>query len=110
MAYHMDGDKKTEVLEQLKHIIDPDLGKDIVHLGFVKALHIEGSMVSFTIELTTPACPVKEEFRSLAEQKVLQLTWVEKVKVNLSAKRANISGGRRREKRISGGELYCRSG
>jgi ATP-binding protein involved in chromosome partitioning len=46
------------VLAALKVVIDPDLRRDIVTLGFVKNLVVDGARVSFTIELTTPACPV----------------------------------------------------
>ena len=54
----------AEVLDALRPIIDPDLEKNIVDLGFVKNLRIDGGRVSFAIELTTPACPVKAEFET----------------------------------------------
>jgi ATP-binding protein involved in chromosome partitioning len=54
------------VLEALKAVKDPDLHRDIVSLGFVKNLRVEGSRVAFTIELTTPACPVKEKMQAQA--------------------------------------------
>lgn len=54
------------ILNALKNVIDPDLRKDIVTLGFIKDLKIEGKDVSFKIELTTPACPVKDQFKSAA--------------------------------------------
>src|SRR4030095_12511999 len=44
----------------------PDLNRDIVSLGFIKNLSIEGGKVAFTIELTTPACPVKDQMRDQA--------------------------------------------
>ena len=44
---------EKEVLDSMRHIIDPDLGKDIVSLGFIKNLAIDGGKVSFTVELTT---------------------------------------------------------
>jgi metal-sulfur cluster biosynthetic enzyme len=50
------------VLYALANIIDPDLGADIVACGFVKDLEITSGAVSFSLELTTPACPVKSEF------------------------------------------------
>ena len=53
---------ETAVLDALRPIVDPDFGKSIVDLGFIKELRIEGGRVSFAIELTTPACPVKSEF------------------------------------------------
>jgi metal-sulfur cluster biosynthetic enzyme len=72
-----DMSRDQEVLESMRHIIDPDLGKDIVSLGFIKDLrHDETGRVSFTVELTTPACPVKEHFRTSCEQAVRGLPWV----------------------------------
>lgn len=58
------------MLAQLRRIIDPDFGEDIVSCGFVKDLNIEASSgaVSFTLELTTPACPVKDQFKREATQ------------------------------------------
>jgi ATP-binding protein involved in chromosome partitioning len=54
------------VLDALRAIKDPDLHKDIVALGFVKNVRIDGSRVALTIELTTPACPVKDIMRDQA--------------------------------------------
>jgi ATP-binding protein involved in chromosome partitioning len=51
--------EQPAVLEALRVVQDPDLHRDIVSLGFIKDLKISGGQVSFTIELTTPACPVK---------------------------------------------------
>ena len=55
---------EATVLEALRTVRDPDLHRDIVSLDFVKNLRIQGDDVSFTIELTTPACPVREELKS----------------------------------------------
>lgn len=52
---------KEKVLDALSNVIDPDLGKDLVTLNMIKDLEIEGNKVSFTVELTTPACPMKEQ-------------------------------------------------
>lgn len=80
-------DRQTEVLDSLRHIVDPDLGQDIVSLGFIKNLAIDGSgHVSFTLELTTPACPIKEQFRQQCEDAVRRLPWVTSVSVSLSAR------------------------
>ncbi len=51
---------KEQVLEALKNVDDPDLKKDLVTLGMIKDLVVEGKNVSFTVVLTTPACPMKE--------------------------------------------------
>ncbi|TLS66551.1 iron-sulfur cluster carrier protein ApbC [Mariprofundus erugo] len=77
---------EAEVLTALSQIIDPDFGKDIVTLGFVKELRIDGSHAAFTIELTTPACPVKEEFRRQAEEVVGRLPGITRVSVNMTAR------------------------
>ena len=76
---------ELSVLEQLKNIIDPDLRKDIVTLGFVKDLKINGGDVSFRIVLTTPACPVKEAFEAEAVKLVGSIEGVENVKVTMDA-------------------------
>jgi ATP-binding protein involved in chromosome partitioning len=73
------------VLEKLKNIKDPDLGKDIVTLGFVKDLQIAGGAVSFRIVLTTPACPVKEAFEAEACALVGEIAGVSSVKVTMDA-------------------------
>ena len=78
--------QKEEVLNALSDIIDPDLGKDIVSLGFVKDLKIDKGKVSFTIELTTPACPLKSKFKEEAENRIKSLPWVEEVEVEITAK------------------------
>jgi len=73
------------VLNYLRQIIDPDLRKDIVSLGFIKDLNIEGGNVSFRIVLTTPACPVKEQMEMQANEIVSSLDGVTGVKVTMDA-------------------------
>jgi ATP-binding protein involved in chromosome partitioning len=80
------------VLEALKVVQDPDLHRDIVALGFVKDLKIDESRVSFTIELTTPACPVKDQMRDQARAAVMQVPGVAAVDVQMSA-RVRDAGG-----------------
>lgn len=76
---------EEKVLEKLANIIDPDLKKDIVTLGFIKDLVISGGEVSFRIVLTTPACPVKEAFEAEARELVGQIEGVENIKVIMDA-------------------------
>lgn len=77
-----------KILDQLKKIIDPDLHKDIVTLGFVQNVRIDGGNIHFDIVLTTPACPIKEDFRKQAEDLVGTIDGVKTVTVHLtSAKR-----------------------
>jgi ATP-binding protein involved in chromosome partitioning len=72
---------EQSVLAALSHIVDPDLHKDIVTLGFVKDLIINGGDVSFRLVLTTPACPVKEAFEVEAKKLVGALEGVTSVSV-----------------------------
>jgi len=76
---------EAQVLEQLSNIRDPDLGKDIVTLDFIKDLEIEDGNVSFRIVLTTPACPVKDEFEQEARDLVGAIEGVETVAVTMDA-------------------------
>ena len=52
---------EENVLGALRTVIDPDLHKDLVTLGMIKKIAIDGGRVSFTVELTTPACPLKAD-------------------------------------------------
>jgi len=53
-----------DILRALSHVQEPDLGKDIVSLNMVKDLSIDGNQISFTILLTTPACPLKDKIKN----------------------------------------------
>ena len=78
--------ERGSVLEALKVVRDPDLNRDIVSLGFVKDLAIDQGRVALTIELTTPACPVKDQMRDQARAAVMQLPGVTSVDVKMSAR------------------------
>ncbi|MDA1044942.1 MAG: iron-sulfur cluster assembly protein, partial [Verrucomicrobia bacterium] len=75
-----------EILNALSTIIDPDFNRDIVSLGFVQNIEIKDAHVSFTIELTTPACPVKEQFKRAAQSAVMALDGVSSVEVKMTAR------------------------
>jgi ATP-binding protein involved in chromosome partitioning len=74
-----------QILEALRPIEDPDFKRSIVELGFIKDLEIDGGRVAFKIELTTPACPVKEQFREAASRAVSALPGVDRVEVEMTA-------------------------
>ena len=76
---------EAAVLDALRTIVDPDLHKDIVSLGFVKDMRIDGGAVAFSIELTTPACPVKDLMREQAQRAVSAVPGVANVHVNMTA-------------------------
>src|SRR5204863_8669566 len=65
---------------------DPDLDRDSVSLGSIKELKMGGGRVAFTIGLTTPACPVKDQMRDQARAAVMQVPGVSAVDVRLSAR------------------------
>ena len=77
---------ESQVLDALRRVQDPDLGRDIVALSFVKELRIDGGKVSFHIELTTPACPVKDQMQAEAEAAVRAIPGVESVEVTMTAR------------------------
>jgi ATP-binding protein involved in chromosome partitioning len=81
------------VLEALKAVRDPDLHRDIVSLGFVKDLRIDGGRVAFAIELTTPACPVKDQMRDQARAAVEALAGVSAVDVQMTSRVREAVGG-----------------
>ncbi|KAJ1611398.1 MRP like MinD-like ATPase [Cryptosporidium canis] len=79
--------KKNEILSSLKKVIDPDLNKDIVSCGFVKDLNIDlkSFKVSFTLELTTPICPLKSFFeRSCVEIIKNEREYVKEVNISFA--------------------------
>jgi ATP-binding protein involved in chromosome partitioning len=84
---------EAAVLDALKVVTDPDLHRDIVTLGFIKNLKVDQAQVSFTIELTTPACPVKDQMRDQARAAVMQVPGVGAVNVQMSARVREAVGG-----------------
>lgn len=76
-----------KVLEALGNVIDPDLNQDIVSLNMVEDIKIEGKKVSFTVNLTTPACPMKEQIERACINAVKHLVDAEaEVAPNMSSK------------------------
>ncbi|MEW5701647.1 MAG: Mrp/NBP35 family ATP-binding protein [Candidatus Zixiibacteriota bacterium] len=76
---------QEQVLTALRRVIDPDLHRDIVTLGFVKNVAICDGEVAVTLELTTPACPVKDRLQQEAEDAVRALPGVDRVRVKMEA-------------------------
>jgi ATP-binding protein involved in chromosome partitioning len=75
-----------EVLKALSNVQEPDLGKDLVTLNMIKDVVINGNAVSFTIVLTTPACPMKDMMRMASENAIKLLVNKEAVvTVNFTA-------------------------
>ncbi|MGI8916900.1 MAG: Mrp/NBP35 family ATP-binding protein [Chloroflexota bacterium] len=96
---HVAGNRVTEamVLQALRAVEDPDLHRDIVSLGMIKNVVIKGGTigheVAFTFELTTPACPVRDQLQAAARSAVQAVPGVTAVEVSMTA---NVRGGARR--------------
>ncbi|MGL5890094.1 MAG: iron-sulfur cluster assembly protein, partial [Bacteroidia bacterium] len=61
---------KEQIIDALRNVDDPDLKKDIVTLGMVRDVEVNGNNVSFTVVLTTPACPMKDMIQRACENAV----------------------------------------
>jgi ATP-binding protein involved in chromosome partitioning len=92
---------EADILKALSNVQEPDLGKDLVTLNMVKDIAISGNDVSFTIILTTPACPMKDMMRTASENAVKILVNKEaKVTVNFTA---NTSSTRKDNQQVLAG-------
>jgi ATP-binding protein involved in chromosome partitioning len=90
-----------DILKALSNVQEPDLGKDLVTLNMIKDIAIEGKKVSFTVVLTTPACPLKDMIMNACINAVKILVDKEaQVTVNFTS---NTSSNRKDAKSILGG-------
>ncbi|HKZ71425.1 MAG TPA: iron-sulfur cluster assembly protein [Nitrospirota bacterium] len=71
------------ILTALKHVLDPEIGVNIVDLGLVYEVKVENGDVYIQMTMTTPGCPLHESISKGAEEAVRQLPGVESVKVDL---------------------------
>jgi ATP-binding protein involved in chromosome partitioning len=76
---------REEVIKALSNIKDPDLHRDIVSLGFVKKVDITDNRVSVEIQLTTPACPVRDEMRNQAANEIKKLGFAGEININMTS-------------------------
>ena len=76
---------EQQVMEQLRKVNDPELHKDIVSLNMIKEVSIDEGRVCVHVELTTPACPLKDQIRRDVENAVKQIEGVQTVELQWSA-------------------------
>ncbi len=76
---------KDAVLAALSTVMDPDLHKDLVSLNMIRDMVIEGETVSFSIFLTTPACPLKGKIEADARQAVEKVDGVKTINIKMDA-------------------------
>jgi len=72
-----------QVLQALSNVMDPDLHKDLVSLKMIEDIHIEGEKVSFTLVLTTPACPLRMQLERSARDAVMTQTGAKEVSIKV---------------------------
>ncbi len=77
---------ETAVMEALGTVQEPELGKDLVTLKMIENLAIEGGKVSFTVVLTTPACPLKAQIQNESVAAVRQVPGVREVEVKFDSR------------------------
>lgn len=73
------------ILSALRKVNDPELHRDLVSLGMVKEIQVNGGAVAVTVELTTPACPMREQVEEETKAAIKALPGVGEVTVNLTA-------------------------
>ncbi|MCL5960308.1 MAG: iron-sulfur cluster assembly protein, partial [Chloroflexi bacterium] len=84
---------EATVLEALRGVKDPELGRDLVSLEMIENVSVQGSTVNFTLRLTTPACPLKSQIKESAREAVARIPGVDAVNVDLQARvPAHLSG------------------
>ncbi len=76
---------RDEIIKALSNIDDPDLHRDIVSLGFVKKVDVTDSKVDIEIQLTTPACPVRDEMKSQTVHEIRKLGFNGEVNVVMTS-------------------------
>jgi ATP-binding protein involved in chromosome partitioning len=76
---------QDQIVEALRHVQDPELHRDIVSLGMVKELAIADGKVSFTVELTTPACPLRETIETDCKKALASIPGITKLEINFGA-------------------------
>jgi metal-sulfur cluster biosynthetic enzyme len=72
---------QNAVYQQLKRVIDPELGQSIVKLGLVYDIVVDDGEVTVTMTLTTPGCPLGDAIMRGVESVVGELRWVRSVRV-----------------------------
>lgn len=74
---------ENKIRTALRDVLDPEVGIDIVDLGLIKAIHVEGTMVEIDMVLTCKTCPLSDHLTDQVRRKVLGICGIEKVQINL---------------------------
>ncbi|HSR47520.1 MAG TPA: Mrp/NBP35 family ATP-binding protein [Anaerolineales bacterium] len=85
MTARPDAPDTAQVLEALGKVQEPELHRDLVSLGMIRDLAVDGARVAFTIELTTPACPLRDRIQREAREAVEAVPGVEAVEIRMTS-------------------------
>lgn len=85
---------EENILAALSNVLDPDIGKDLVTLNMIKDVRFSGENIYFTVELTTPACPLKEKIKKDCLNAVLEVYPNAKIEIEMTA---NVTSARNSE-------------
>lgn len=80
------------VIDALKRVQDPELHRDVVSLGMIQGVKVEGDTVALTLVLTTPACPVRQQFEQDVRAAVAALPGVKQVRLSSTAQVRSVRG------------------
>ena len=95
---------EAEILSALRRAMDPELNRDVVSLGMIKDLKVDDDgNVTLTLELTTPACPMRSELEKAVKKAVSSVPGVKGVKLNVTAR---VTRSLKLEKMLEGCLLY----
>jgi ATP-binding protein involved in chromosome partitioning len=83
---------EQQIMKALETVNDPELHRDLVSLGMVKGVKVEGGVATVTIQLTTPACPLKSVIQKDVETALLPIEGVDAVRLDFTA---NVKGSNR---------------
>src|SRR5574341_973094 len=74
-----------DILRALRNVVDPELGRDLVSLGMIQEVQVEDGTAQFTLRLTTPACPIRNQLEQMAREAVAALPGVREVRMKVDA-------------------------
>ncbi|HWO89011.1 MAG TPA: metal-sulfur cluster assembly factor [Gemmatimonadales bacterium] len=82
-SVHSELDRRAQVESQLRQVMDPELGMDIVRLGLVYGIRVLGELVEVDVTMTTPGCPLQHAISSGIRSVIAELPWVSEVRVSV---------------------------
>lgn len=77
---------KEEVIKALSNVIDPELHKDVISLGMIENVEVKEGEVSLTLNLTTPACPLRDRLESETKKAIESISGVKSVSIKTSSR------------------------